>query len=57
MTHILTDPAHWQARADDARRLSGELTDPEAKRMMIGIAEGYSRLAERARIRAVKDSD
>jgi hypothetical protein len=33
-----------------------QLTDPEARKTVLGIAKGYDRLVERAQIRAGKDS-
>jgi hypothetical protein len=35
-------------RAEEARVNAEQIGDPEAKRMMLEIAEGYLRLAERA---------
>jgi hypothetical protein len=52
MTHVLNDPEHWLKRAEEARTLAGELTDSEARRMMLNIADGYDRLAKRAEARA-----
>lgn len=50
MSAILSDPKHWRERADEARRVANQLTDPDAKKTMLGIAASYDRLAERARI-------
>ena len=47
-TDLTDDPKHWRNRAREARIHAGELSDPEAKRQMLGIARGYDRLAERA---------
>ncbi len=41
----------WRALAEEARQQAQLLTDPDARRMMLGIADGYERLAERAKIR------
>jgi hypothetical protein len=38
---LLNNGKHWRVHVD-------QLTDPEAKRMMLGIAESYDRLAKRA---------
>jgi hypothetical protein len=35
-------------RAEEARRLADELTDPEAKCKMLKIAEDYEKLSKRA---------
>ncbi len=45
---LLDNAKHWRDRADEARVHAEQLTDPEAKRMMLGIAESYERLAHRA---------
>lgn len=51
---LLRDARHWRVRADEARAVANDLTDPEAKRTMLGIAESYDALARRA---ALRDSD
>jgi hypothetical protein len=33
------DPKHWRERAEEARAHAQQMTDPEAKRMMLAIAE------------------
>ena len=38
----------WRTLAAEARGKAEELTDPEAKRIMLSIAEGYERLAQHA---------
>jgi hypothetical protein len=42
------EPQHWRRRAEEARTLADELTDAEAKRKMLKIAEDYEALAIRA---------
>jgi len=37
--------AHWQARADEARRSAAEATDPEVKSVLLEIAQAYEQLA------------
>jgi hypothetical protein len=44
----VSDPQHWRRRAAEARTLADELTDPEAKRKMLKIAEDYEALATSA---------
>jgi hypothetical protein len=44
----VSDPQHLRRRAKEARTLADELTDPEAKRKMLKIAEEYETLAIRA---------
>lgn len=48
---LMNDPEHWRDRAEEARRIAEEMADPEA--MMLGIADGYDRLAARAEKRGV----
>jgi hypothetical protein len=38
----------WRTLAAEARAAADEMTDPEAKRIMLSIAEGYKVLARRA---------
>jgi hypothetical protein len=45
---LLNDPEHWRQRAEEARAIADGIADPEAKRTMLGIAQGYERLAQRA---------
>jgi hypothetical protein len=46
---LLNNAEHWQDRAEEARACAEPMTDPEAKRMMLRIAEDYDtlRAAER----------
>jgi ribosome-binding protein aMBF1 (putative translation factor) len=46
-------PKHWRERAEEARAHAQQMTDPEAKRMMLAIAEDYEKLARRAQERLV----
>jgi hypothetical protein len=39
---------HWRTLAADARAASVEMSEPEARYTLLGIAEGYERLAKRA---------
>jgi hypothetical protein len=50
----INDPEHWRARAKQARILAEAINDPTSKEMMLGIANDYERLAERAEERAKK---
>ena len=47
----------WRSLAADARAAAIELTAPEAKRIMLSIAEGYERLARRAEVRRKDQKD
>jgi hypothetical protein len=52
----VSDPQHWRRRAEEARTLADELTDAEAKRKMLKIAEDYVTLAIRAEHRLRRHS-
>jgi hypothetical protein len=54
----INDPKHWRERAEKARAVAGEMTDRDAKRKMLRIAQDYEELARRAerRLRASKNS-
>jgi hypothetical protein len=41
------DPQYWRERAKTTRANAERITDIRAKRMMLGAAAGYERLAER----------
>jgi hypothetical protein len=48
------EPEYWHERAQEARALADQMNDPEAKRMMLEIANGYEWLAKRAETKAAK---
>lgn len=52
MKTLLDDAEHWWGRAEETRTIAEFMNDPEARRIMFDIAEGYDRLAERAAERA-----
>lgn len=41
---LTEDPAHWQRRADEARRTAELSDDPVLKKTMMDIAAAYERL-------------
>ena len=47
MKTLFDNAEHWWSRAEETRTIAEIMTDPEAKRIMFDIAEGYDRLAER----------
>jgi hypothetical protein len=52
MSSLLNDPEHWRERAKRGRALAEQMTDQEAKRIMLSIVPGYENLAKRAEARA-----
>jgi hypothetical protein len=48
---LINSPSHWRDRAEEARRIAEDMSDAEAKRMMLGIADDYDRLAQHAETR------
>jgi hypothetical protein len=48
MPALLSDPAYWDIRAQEARVLANHLDDRHDKDVMCKIAEEYERLAIRA---------
>jgi hypothetical protein len=44
----LDDPAHWRARAIEARTVAEHIADSLSKQMMLNVAAEYDQLAERA---------
>ena len=45
---LINDPKHWRDRAAEARRIAEQMSDAVSEQMMLGIAEDYDDLAERA---------
>ena len=48
---IIYDASHWRDRAEGARAMAEQITDPAARDAMLQVAAGYERLAERAAMR------
>jgi hypothetical protein len=53
---LINNPQHWRDRAEEARVNAERMGDAESRRMMLEIADGYVRLAERAE-RRVRESE
>jgi hypothetical protein len=51
-SHVFDDPKHWRQRAEQARALAEQMSDPTSREMMLGIVKDYERLAEWADQRA-----
>jgi hypothetical protein len=47
----IRSPEHWLQRAKDAWHHVENMRDPDSRLQMIEIAEGYERMAQRARER------
>jgi hypothetical protein len=47
MTSAVDDPHYWYARAEESRVLAEQMVDPEARRIMFGIAKSYDLIAQR----------
>jgi hypothetical protein len=48
------DPDYWRSRAEEARAIGVNMTDPHTKAVMFSIAQDYEKLAQRAELRAGK---
>ena len=51
MANLLSDASHWHRRATEMRALADDMADSESKRVILEIADGYDRLAQRADVR------
>jgi hypothetical protein len=54
--NLRDDPKHWRDHAERARVHAEQMSDPESKRTMLGIAAGYESLSRRADQR-LRDSE
>jgi hypothetical protein len=53
MPSILNEALEWLDRAEQAREVAGQLTDPGARRAVLELAENFDRLARAAATPAV----
>ena len=47
------NPRYWRNYADETLAIAEQMTDPECKRLLIGVAETYAQLARRAAAKEV----
>jgi hypothetical protein len=52
MPSLVDDALDWRDRAEQAREVAGQLTDPGAKQAVLQLAESFERLARTAEDRA-----
>jgi hypothetical protein len=45
------NPERWRDRAEEARVLAERVRDEDTKRMLLAVAAGYQRMAQRAEAR------
>jgi len=53
MLSLLQEALEWLDRAEQAREVAGQLTDPVARRAVIELADSFDRLARAAATPAV----
>jgi hypothetical protein len=53
MPSILKEALEWLNRAEQAREVAGQLTDPGARKAVLELAESFDRLARAAATPAV----
>ena len=53
MLSMLKEAFEWLSRAEDAREVAGQLTDPGARKAVLELAQSFDRLARAAAIPAV----
>jgi hypothetical protein len=51
MSSLLDNADHWRACAKEARAVASLMTDPDARRTLLGIAASYDALANHAKMR------
>jgi hypothetical protein len=51
----INDPAHWQQRAEQVRRIADQLTDPAERQTMQEVAASYEELSKLAAERPLKE--
>ena len=49
MRFLRDNAEYWRSRAEETRTMADAVSDPEAKRILLGIADGYDWLAGKRR--------
>ena len=47
--NVANDPEYWRMRAEEARAIAVQMTDPHTEAGMLAIAQDYEKLAVRGR--------
>jgi len=50
--NVSNESKHWRKLAEEARAIAVQMTDPQTRAVMLGIAQDYEKLAVRAEQRA-----
>ena len=56
MPTVFGTAMHWRKRAEEARAMADQMTDPQARAAMRTVAENYDRMAEHAAWREARDT-
>jgi hypothetical protein len=55
LAELLNNARYWRERAEEAHVHANQLTDPEAKHIMLGIIGEYLKLSRKAGTRRLSD--
>ena len=57
MLSMLKEAFEWLSRAEDAREVAGQLTDPGARKAVLQLAKNFDRLARAAATRLCSEEE